>query len=155
MRFPGQHQQHNNFNQNNQMGPPLGQQGGGVGSGQPNGPSAGGAKWHIPQASQPQNGFGSSSNNSAPVNDSFKIPLKSLETIKQNLMSNGQIVITPANVPINHNSGNSNMNSGNSLNNTPNLNHQVNIISVTSTNPKTPSPSTNEVILNFTYLLNL
>lgn len=85
-------------------------------------------------------GFNNSSSSSSGGGDPFvKIPLKSLETIKQNLMANGQIVITPA---TNNNSSNTQSTSNNQSNNS-------NSISVTSTNPKTPSPSTNEVSILF------
>jgi len=134
MRFPGQPGA-SNFNQNNQMGPPMHQQAAAAAA-VAAAASQSGAKWHIPQAAQPQNGF-SHSPNSGPVNDSFKIPLKSLETIKQNLLANGQICITPTtNNSVTANTNGSPANNGNS-------------ISVTSTNPKTPSPSTNENSQNY------
>lgn len=82
----------------------------------------GGAKWHIPQQQQPsgssQNGFGGMLNNPSslgqfPGQDTFKIPLKSPETMRNSNGSNGSM--------------------GPPL---PN---------VSSTNPKTPSPSRNDV----------
>uniref|UniRef100_A0A336LHI4 CSON013686 protein n=1 Tax=Culicoides sonorensis TaxID=179676 RepID=A0A336LHI4_CULSO len=142
MRFPSQ--PGSNFSQSGQMGPPhINQQQSQnmpkqSNSGNSN-TSAGsvGPSWHIPQAAQPQNGFNTSSNITSGVGDPIvKIPLKSLETIKQNLMANGQIVITPTTTPTN-----------NTTNQQLSNNNQAilsNHISVTSTNPKTPSPSTNE-----------
>jgi hypothetical protein len=84
---------------------------------------ASGAKWHIPQQQQPresnQNGFGGMMNNPSslgqfPGQDTFKIPLKSPETMRNSNGSNS----SPMGPPL------------------PN---------VSSTNPKTPSPSRNDV----------
>lgn len=81
------------------------------------------AKWHIPQSIQQTNGIAGPStqsplmqfNNMRPNENSFKISLKSPNTL-QKMSQNGQIVAA----------------------------------NVTSTNPKTPSPSTNDNAKDFT-----
>lgn len=106
------------------------------------GGGGGGAKWHIPQNMQGQqnNGFGGPSGlhlfGNGP-NESFKIPLKSPDTMRNSMMINGNNVapVQSSASPMPHMPPQHNHHLQQMQNALPN---------VTSTNPKTPSPSTNE-----------
>lgn len=101
-----------------------------------------GGSWHKPQQKQQQqsaNAFGMNNNlnishmsisptgNSVPplFADNFKIPLKSPDTLRQNTVA----------------SNNGSVTNGNSNNSSSNNNNTFPIPNVSSTNPKTPSPS--------------
>lgn len=168
MRYPGQQQTPPGYNPNSPGQPgqmpgqqhPSGSGGGGGGGG-------GGAKWHIPQNMQGQqnNGFGGPSGlhlfGNGP-NESFKIPLKSPDTMRNSLLMNGgggggagasssssasalsqmqhhlqqqQQAVAAAQQAAQQHQHQQNHHLQQLANALPN---------VTSTNPKTPSPSTNE-----------
>ncbi|XP_058823691.1 transcription intermediary factor 1-alpha isoform X2 [Topomyia yanbarensis] len=105
----------------------------------------GGAKWHIPQNMQGQqnNGFGGPSGlhlfGSGP-NESFKIPLKSPDTMRNSMMMNGSNASGgpggPSPMSIHHQQQHQQNHHLHQLQNA--------LPNVSSTNPKTPSPSTNE-----------
>lgn len=164
MRYPGQ-QTPPGYNPNSpqpgQMQPqhPSGSGGGSGGGG------GGGAKWHIPQNMQGQqnNGFGGPSGlhlfGNGP-NESFKIPLKSPDTMRNSLLMNGGAGGSGA--ASSSGSALSQMQhhlqqqqqqqqqqaqqlQQQQLQQNHHLQQLANALpNVTSTNPKTPSPSTNE-----------
>lgn len=167
MRYPGQ-QTPPGYNPNSpqpgQMQPqhPSGSGGGGGGGG------GGGAKWHIPQNMQGQqnNGFGGPSGlhlfGNGP-NESFKIPLKSPDTMRNSLLMNGGGGGGSGAASSSGSSALSQMQhhlqqqqaavaaaaAQQQAQQHQHQNHHLQQLAnalpnVTSTNPKTPSPSTNE-----------
>lgn len=155
MRYPGQ-QTPPGYNPNSpqpgQMQPqhPSGTSAGGGGGG-------GGAKWHIPQNMQGQqnNGFGGPSGlhlfGNGP-NESFKIPLKSPDTMRNSMMMNGGNVGPGGPGGPNqmaHHHQQQQQQQQLQQQQQQQANHHLQQLqnalpNVSSTNPKTPSPSTNE-----------
>ncbi|XP_055610596.1 E3 ubiquitin-protein ligase TRIM33-like isoform X2 [Uranotaenia lowii] len=162
MRYPGQ-QTPPGYNPNSPQPGQMQPQHPGASNPAASSSSSGGAKWHIPQNMQGQqnNGFGGPSGlhlfGNGP-NESFKIPLKSPDTMRNSMMMNG------ANASSSHSQMSPHMQQQQQVQQQQQhqqqqqqqqqQNHHLQqmqnaMANVSSTNPKTPSPSTNEPAKDF------
>lgn len=107
------------------------------------------AKWHIPQSAQQSNGNGNMQPSQsslamqfgAKATQNYKISLKSPISLKPSGQQNGA---TSSINTVSNNSSNNNTTNNNNTNHLSQISNEI-PSTVTSTNPKTPSPSTNDV----------